>query len=62
MNILHKQPHKKTKSIIPGFKLSFGITIAMLSLIVLIPICSLAVYTSKLSFSEFIETVTRPRL
>lgn len=62
MNILHKQPHKKTKSIIPGFKLSFGITIAMLSLIVLIPICSLAVYTSELSFSEFIETVTRPRV
>ena len=60
MNILHKQPH--TKSIIPGFKLSFGITIAMLSLIVLIPICSLAVYTSELSFSEFIETVTRPRV
>ncbi len=62
MNILHKQPHKKTKSIIPGFKLSFGITIAMLSLIVLIPICSLAVYTSELSLSEFIETVTRPRV
>ncbi len=62
MNILHKQPHKKTKSIIPGFKLSFGITIAMFSLIVLIPICSLAVYTSELSFSEFIETVTRPRV
>lgn len=62
MNILHKQPHKKTKSIIPGFKLSFGITIAMLSLIVLIPICSIAVYTSELSFSEFIETVTRPRV
>lgn len=62
MNIPHKQPHKKTKSIIPGFKLSFGITIAMLSLIVLIPICSLAVYTSELSFSEFIETVTRPRV
>lgn len=60
MNITHKQSH--TKSIIPGFKLSFGITIAMLSLIVLIPICSLAVYTSELSFSEFIETVTRPRV
>lgn len=62
MNILHKQPHKKTKSIIPGFKLSFGITIAMLSLIVLIPICSLAVYTSELSFPEFIETITRPKV
>lgn len=62
MNTLQKQPHKKTKSIIPGFGLSFGITIAMLSFIVLIPICSLAVYTSELSFSEFIETVTRPRV
>ncbi|MBR3579837.1 MAG: sulfate ABC transporter permease subunit CysT [Lachnospiraceae bacterium] len=52
----------KRKSIIPGYGLSFGITITILSIIVLIPLCSLVVFTSRLSFSEFIYTVTRPRV
>lgn len=53
---------KKTKSVIPGFGLSFGVTIAILSIIVIIPLCSLVVFSAQLSFSEFIETVTRPRV
>ncbi len=52
----------KRKSIIPGFGLSFGITITILSIIVLIPLCSLVVFASRLSFSEFLYTVTRPRI
>lgn len=52
----------KKKSIIPGFGLSFGITMTILSLVVILPLCSLVVFTSKLSFSEFIDTVTRPRV
>lgn len=52
---------KKTR-VIPGFGLSFGITIAMLSLIVIIPLCSLVVFTAQLSFKEFWETVSRPRV
>ncbi len=52
----------KRKSIIPGFGLSFGITIAILSLVVLIPLCSLVVFTASLSPEEFIYTVTRPRV
>lgn len=52
----------KKKSIIPGFGLSFGITITTLSLIVLIPLCSLVVFTSTLSFQEFVHTVTSPRV
>jgi sulfate transport system permease protein len=35
---------------------------AMLGLIVLIPLCSLIVFSAELSFSDFIETVTRPRV
>jgi sulfate transport system permease protein len=50
------------KRVIPGFGLSLGITITMLGLIVLIPLCSLVVFSAQLSFSEFIETVTRPRV
>ena len=52
----------RRKSIIPGYGLSFGIMITILSIIVLIPLCSLVVFTSRLSFSEFIYTVTRPRV
>lgn len=53
---------KKTKSVIPGFGLSFGITIAIMSIVVIIPLCSLIVFTSQLSLSDFIKTVTRPRV
>lgn len=53
---------KKTKSVIPGFGLSFGIIIAIMSIVVIIPLCSLVVFSSQLSFSEFIKTVTRPRV
>ena len=46
---------KRNKPVIPGFGLSMGITISILSLVVLIPLASLVVYTAKLSFKDFIE-------
>lgn len=52
----------KQKSIIPGFGLSFGITMAILSLVVLIPLYSLVAFTVRLSPSEFLYTITRPRI
>lgn len=53
---------RKKKSVIPGFGLSFGIVMAILGLIVIIPLCSLVVFSLKLSFSDFIATVTSPRV
>ena len=53
---------KRNKPVIPGFGLSMGITISILSLVVLIPLASLVVYTAKLSFKDFIETITRARV
>ena len=53
---------KKTKSVIPGFGLSFGVTLAILSLVVLIPLCSLVVFSARLSPSEFIHTITSARV
>lgn len=53
---------KRNKRVIPGFGLSFGVTITMLSLIVIIPLCSLVIFSGKLSWGEFVETVTRPRV
>lgn len=52
----------KNKRVIPGFGLSFGITITMLGLIVIIPLCLLVIFSAKLSPSEFIQTITRPRV
>lgn len=45
--------------VIPGFHLTLGITVAMLSLIVLIPLASVMVYSLKLSPGEFIALVTK---
>lgn len=53
---------RKNKHIIPGFGLSMGVTIAMLSLVVLIPLASLVVYAAKLSPSEFWKVITRDRV
>ncbi len=52
----------KSKSVIPGFGLSMGIVITILSIVVLIPLCSLVIYTARLSFHDFWEIVTRPRV
>lgn len=52
----------KRRSIIPGFGLSFGLTITILSIVVLIPLCSLVIFTARLSPSEFLYTITRPRI
>ena len=49
---------KKTR-VIPGFKLTMGIMVTMLSLIVLIPLASVMVYSLKLPPSEFIKLITK---
>ena len=48
-----KQTGKKKTRVIPGFSLTLGITIAMLSLLVLIPLASVFVHALRLSPSEF---------
>lgn len=53
---------KKKKRVIPGFGLSMGVTLAMLSFIVLIPLASLIIYTAQMDFHEFIKTITRARV
>lgn len=51
---------KKTKAtrVIPGFGLTLGITIAMLSVLVLIPLASALIYSFRLSPAEFFHLVT----
>lgn len=52
---------KRTKNIIPGFRLSFGITITMLSFVVLIPLLSIILSVSDATFSEFWQVATEPQ-
>lgn len=49
----------KSKQIIPGFGLSMGVTVAMLSILILIPLASVLGYSFKLSPSEFWALITR---
>lgn len=49
---------KSSKKIIPGFGLSMGITITMISLIILIPIVSIIICAAGLSIDEFLNVVT----
>jgi len=50
------------KRVIPGFGISMGVTITILSLVVLIPLASLVIYSAQLSWKDFVETITRPRV
>ncbi|UZQ51541.1 sulfate ABC transporter permease subunit CysT [Clostridium kluyveri] len=52
---------KKTR-VIPGFNVSMGLAILYLSLIVLIPLSTILIQTSKMGFDDFIRTVTNPRV
>lgn len=54
-----KKVKDKKVRVIPGFHLTLGITVTMLSLIVLIPLASVMVYSLKLSPAEFITLVTK---
>lgn len=49
-------------TVLPGFSLSLGYTLVYLSVIVLIPIAAVFIYTSQLSFAEFWSVVTAPRV
>lgn len=59
---MKKAQAKRKKSIIPGFGLSMGITVAMLSLIILIPLASVLAYSFRLSGQEFLDLMTRPNV
>lgn len=53
---------RSNKRIIPGFGLSMGVTVTFLSVIVLIPLASLVIFTAQLSFSDIIAVITRDRV
>ena len=52
----------RRRSVLPGFGLSLGYTIAYLSLVVLIPLAGLGVRTASLGWSEFWAIALDPRV
>jgi sulfate/thiosulfate transport system permease protein len=52
----------KRHSVLPGFGLTMGCTVLYLSLIVLVPLSTLAVKSSTLGWGAFWATVTAPRV
>lgn len=53
---------RKQHNVLPGFHLSLGFTIFYLSLIVLIPLSTIFLKTADLSWQEFWQIVTEPRV
>jgi len=50
------------RRVLPGFGLTMGITVLYLSLIVLIPLATLPARTMTMSWAQFWETITDPRV
>jgi sulfate transport system permease protein len=51
-----------SRSVLPGFGLSLGITCTYLSLMVLLPLATVFARTTDLSWADFWATVTNPRV
>lgn len=57
MKAVRAKKQAGARRVIPGFGLTMGITVTMLSLLILIPLSSVLVYSLKLSFGEFLELI-----
>ena len=54
--------NSKKNHVLPGFSLAMGMTIAYLSLIVLLPLASIFVKTATLTLDQFWHVITTPRV
>ncbi len=57
-----KRRARARAGVIPGRGLTLGVTVSMLSLLILIPLASILAYSFHLSWGEFWYTVTRPNV
>jgi sulfate transport system permease protein len=53
---------RSSRSILPGFGLSLGFTVAYLGLIVLVPLSAAFLKTAGMSWTEFVAAVASPRV
>ncbi len=59
--VASRRPWIRRRSAIPGFSLTMGLTLALLSLIVLIPLSAVALKASEQSASEFLQAAFNER-
>lgn len=52
----------RSPSVLPGFRLTLGFTLFYLGLIVLIPLSGLFLKTATMTWEDFVNTVTAPRV
>jgi sulfate transport system permease protein len=63
MSVLNDAPpaRSRRRNVIPGFGLTFGLTVAYLAIIVLLPIMALILKAASLSLAEYWAIVSSPR-
>ncbi|MFK7160520.1 sulfate ABC transporter permease subunit CysT [Marinospirillum sp. MEB164] len=59
---LHKHLRVQGKQVLPGFTLSLGVSLLFISLILLLPITGLIVQTSSMSWQEYWQVISDPRV
>lgn len=52
----------KQPSVLPGFGLTLGFTLTYVTLLILIPLAGLFLYTTKLSWHQFVATILDPQV
>lgn len=52
----------KTPDVLPGFKLSLGLTVLCLSLLVVLPFAMMAAKAAEIGWSGFWNTITEPNV
>ena len=57
-----RSPRKGPGRVLPGFGLSLGYTLFYLSIIVLIPLLALLAKTFTMSWADFVQATTAPRV
>lgn len=62
LNVIRLPSRFRQHSVLPGFGLSLGYTLLYLGLIVLLPLSTTFVLSAKLSWEEFWNTVSDPRV
>lgn len=58
----YAEKKQRSRRVLPGFGMTMGITVTMLSLLILIPLASILTYSFHMTPKEFWELITRPNV
>ncbi|MDR1007568.1 MAG: ABC transporter permease subunit [Campylobacteraceae bacterium] len=60
--LANKVGYKKSNAKLPGFNISLGLSLTYMSLLILIPLSALALYSTQITAEKFLETLTDQRI